>query len=242
MIIFYYRYRGTEKKELDLDVLEQRIDLITERLENISREVTKLKNTSSLKPEKLSLVIEADPAFPPESIKTMLKLVSTLPIATTMTIHRHSTVNQDSTQNISNWLMPRSSGHNRIDNQLNITWIWKQIGRHPIAKEVNTTNSNEFLGEHTIARLLARFIESWTDITLYEHFDLVTCAQIDEWLDSIEDKSMMKRLESRLNQSEWLVGKCAGIKTLADYVLASSVQYQRTSSRVKEWIHRCVEF
>jgi len=236
------KYRGTEKKELDLDELEQRIDSITTRLENMQREMVNLRNTSSFKPEKLSIVIEADPSFPPESVKTMLKFLSTLPITATITTHRHSTLTQDLTQDISNWLLPRSSGQNRIDNQLNVTWIWKPIGQSPTAKEVNTSNSKELHGEHTITRLLARFIESWTDVTMYEHFDLVTCAQIDEWLDSFEDQSVMKRLESRLNHSEWLVGKGAGTKTLADYVLASAVQHRQASGRVKEWILRCTKF
>jgi len=225
-----------------LDVLEQRIDAITARLESVQREVVCLKKASSIKPERLSIVIEADPSFPPESVKTMLKLLLTLPITATITTHRHSTLTQELTHNISNWLLPRFSDHNRIDNQLNVTWIWKSIGRHPIAKEVNMANSKEFIGENTITRLLARFIESWTDVTLYECFDLATCSQIDEWLELIEDKSVMKRLESRLDHSEWLVGNGPGVKTLADYALASSVQHQQMNDRVKGWILRCTKF
>lgn len=217
-----------------MDVLEQHIDSITARLEGIQREVVNLKRVSS-KPEKLSLVIEADPSFPPESVRTILKYLSTLPISTTITTHRHSSLTKNVSL-ISNWLTPQSSGQNRIDNQFNLTWIWKPIGCNPIAKEVHQSNSKEFLGEGSIARLLARFIESWTRARLYENLDAASSAQIDEWLDLVGDKSIMKRLESRLSRCEWLVG---GSITLADYVVASSVKDRLTNDRLKEWAQRC---
>lgn len=235
-------FRSTQAEELEddnLDVLEQRIDSITLKLEDMQREVVALRNPS--KPEKLSLVIEADPCFPPECIRTLLKHLLNLPITATITTHSHSSLIHDLPQHLCHWVSPHSSGCSRIDNQFNLTWIWKPVGRHPIAKEVDRPTLKEFHGQACIARLIARFIESWTETNLYESCDLISSALIDQWMDSVEleDESLSKRLESRLEHFEWLVGQK---KTLADVFVASSLKDRLTSKRMKEWALRCCSF
>jgi hypothetical protein len=145
------------------------------------------------------------------------------------------------------------SDGSRIDNQCNLTWIWKPIGRHPIAKIVNRPNG-DIHGEAAIARLLARLLESWADCAMYENFDSSICSQIDDWLDSWESciqsgdskfLMLIRRIHNQLGHPDgrkWLVGPLPGVKSLADIFLSNLLGDKLNtlnSGQAKEWMLRC---
>ncbi len=222
------------------------MDYIMTRLRGIETEVRKLKRNGKMSQEKLTLAIEVDPLHPPRSLQHLLRaLMAREQILTNVTVHQHSSLKSSCSTDLMQWLGTSVSNRSRTDNQLNLSWIWKPIGRHPVAKVVNLPNG-DIRGEPAIARLFARLFESWTENMLYESFDLNTCAQIDEWLDLWEGCSnqtgfsaLIKRIESRLAAATWLAGPPPGVKSLADIFLASILSGKLNSVRGKEWMMRC---
>jgi len=205
----------------------------------IQTQVGKLKRRGQKAEENVTLVIEADPAYLPSSLQNLVNQLTTQSnIRTQITVHRHSSLKSSPPNQ---WLHSSIATGYRLDNQLNLTWIWKSVGVHPTAKIVNRAAVGDFHGEAAIARLLARLIESWTSILFYENFDINTTAQIDEWIDLLEVSSqlglgpLMKRIEARLAVADWLSGPHRGTKSFADVYLASVLRDKLQSSRAKDW-------
>nr|CAH0100082.1 unnamed protein product [Daphnia galeata] len=245
------KHHGTEMKETnDLQDLENRMDSIMTRLRGIETEVKKLKKQGKTTQEKLTLVIEADPKHPPLSIQTLVRLL-VVREDILVTIHQHSSLATACPTDLMQWSNLTVSNGSRINNQCNLTWIWKAIGRHPIAKVVNQTNG-DIQGEAAIARLLTRLLESWTDCAMYENFDSSISSEIDEWLDIWEDcihsgdskfSVLIRRIHNQLGHSDgrkWLVGPLPGVKSLADIFLSSLLSDKLSTGQAKEWISRCI--
>jgi hypothetical protein len=216
------------------------MDSIMAQLLAIKTEVGKLKRSGQKAEENITLVIEADPAYPPSSLRILVRQLTTQSnIRAQVTVHKHSSLKS---QTPDEWLHFSATTGYRLDNQLNLTWIWKSVGMHPSAKVVNRTTGSDFRGEATIARLLARLIESWTDISLYENFERDSTAQIEEWIDLLEVSSqpgpLIKRIEARLAVADWLSGLHRGTKSLADVYLSSALRDKLQSSRAKDWSMR----
>ena len=238
------------KETNDLQDLENRMDSIMTRLRGIETEVNKLKRQGKTTQEKLTLVIEADPKHPPLSIQTLVRLL-VVREDISVTIHQHSSLATACPTDLMQWSNLTVSNGSRINNQCNLTWIWKAIGRHPIAKVVNQTNG-DIQGEAAIARLLTRLLESWTDCAMYENFDSSISSEIDEWLDMWEccihsgDSKfsvLIRRIHNQLGHSDgrkWLVGPLPGVKSLADIFLSSLLGDKLSTVQAKEWISRCI--
>jgi len=238
---FVIRYDSTATEEPnELQELELRMDSIMAQLLAIKTEVGKLKRSGQTAEENITLVIEADPAYPPSSLQILVRQLTTQPnIRAQVTVHKHSSLKSPTPDQ---WLHSSATTGYRLDNQLNLTWIWKSVGMHPSAKVVNRITGSDFRGEATIARLLARLIESWTDISLYENLDCDSAAQIEEWIDLLEVSSqpgpLIKRIEARLAVADWLSGLHRGTKSLADVYLSSVLRDKLQSSRAKDWSMR----
>lgn len=203
----------------------------------IKTQVGKLKRRWQKAEENVTLVIEADPAYLPSSLQNLVnQLITQSNIRAQITVHRHSSLKSSPPNQ---WLHSSTTTGYRLDNQLNLTWIWKSVGVHPTAKIVNRAAVGDFRGEAAIARLLARLIESWTNILFYENFDIDTTAHIDEWIDLLEVSSqlgsLIKRIEARLAVADWLSGPHRGTKSFADVFLASVLRDKLQSSRAKDW-------
>lgn len=253
LIYLFFRHRGTEINEpADLQDLEIRMDSIMTRLRGIENEVSKLKKQGKSSPEKLTVVIEADPNYPPLSIQTLIRLLmarSNLHIL--VTVHQHSSLEKDCPTSFMQWHESATSNLNRVDNLFNLAWIWKPIGRNPVAKIVNRSGG-DICGETAIARLFARLLESCTDCAFYEDFDINTTAQIDEWLDMWESCPqagdsvvLTKRINNRLGSSDgrkWIAGELPGTKSLADIFLSSLLGHKLNSDWAKEWLLKCNSF
>lgn len=221
------------------------MDKIMKQLRGIETEVKKLQRKRDVDLEKLTLVIEADPSHPPYSLLSLAQSIMTREdIHATVTVHEHSSLKSACPKELLKWHGLRIPNRNRIDNQLNLTWIWKPVGRHPIAKLVNCVSS-DVRGETTIARLLARLFESWTGWALYENFDLNTSASIDQWLDAWESckpaeiPGFLKLIDVRLAKANWLAGPSTGVKSLADVFISAVLGNKLKSVRAKEWLLQC---
>ena len=221
------------------------MESIMSQLRGIESEVKKLKAKGKTSQKSLTLVIEADPAYPPRSLQILLRYLTTREdVLTSVTVHEHSSLKNPCPTNLMQWTGLHQSNRSRTDNQFNLAWIWKTVGRHPISKVVNQS-IGDIHGETAIARLFARLIESWTETALYENFDLNTSAQIDEWLDLWEGcnqsniPGFIKRIESRLAIATWLAGPIPGVKSLADVFLATVLSEKLNSVRAKDWCLRC---
>jgi len=239
------------KETDDLQDLENRMDSIMTRLRGIETEVKKLQRQGKTIEEKLTLVIEADPKYPPRSIQTLVKLlVAGEDARTIVTVHQHSSLASACPTDLMQWPNLTLLDGSRIDNHCNITWIWKPIGRHPIAKIVNRPNG-DIHGEAAIARLLARLLESWTECAMYENFDLSICSGIDDWLDTWEGclqsgdykfLVLIRRIHNQLGHLDgrkWLVGPLPGVKSLADILLSNLLGDKLNSDKAQEWMSRC---
>ena len=220
------------------------MDSIMTQLHNIEKEVKKLKRESQFC-GKVSLVIEADPSYPPVSLQSLIQSLSTnKALNVSITVHEHSSCGNVSSKNVTSWPRASVSNCSRMENHLNLTWIWKPDRRYPIAKFVNQS-LGDIRGETTIARLLARLLESWTDCNLYENFDLCTSAQIDGWLDLWEEctqsnpSGFVKLINTRLANASWLAGPPPGTRSLADVFLSSALTIKGTTPHVKDWLSRC---
>lgn len=241
--IYRQRFAEKELEKDELQDLENRMDEIMRQLRGIESEVDKLKRRQNNSPEKLTLVIDADPSYPPRSLISLAQSMMVLgqDIRINMTEHKHSSLLTGCPADLTNWLRHHNSNHNRVDNHLNLTWIWKNVGVHPVAKPVNWSKG-DLCGETTIARLFARLLESWTGCALYENLDLHTTAHIDEWLDAWElcNKSglsgLIKLVEARLAIASWLAGPLPGQKSLADIFLSAVLSDKLKSVRAKQWI------
>ena len=240
----FNRHRPGTAKGNDLDdlkALECQMESIMRKLADAQKQVLSLKRQSNRNQEEnLTIVIEADPAHPPSAVRALLCQI-TAGIKTSVTVHSHSSLPDSSIRQ--GWLKPVESSVNRPDNQLNLTWIWKAGGPQPVLKFVNRPNRADLRGEASIARLLARLAESWTNDSLYEAFGTTLAAQIDELIDLTErptDKAaIIRRLEQRLSRSDWLVGEGRGIKSLADVFLAAVLENHAIQNRqLKEWALR----
>lgn len=216
------------------------MDSIIAQLLAIKTEVGKLKRSGQKTEENVTLVIEADPAYPPLSLQALVLQLTAQPnIRAQITVHSHSSLKSSPP---GQWLHSNATPGYRLDNQLNLTWIWKSVGLHPNARVVNRASGGDILGEAAIARLLARLIESWTDVSFYESFDINDTAQIDEWVDlhgvSSQPGPLIKRIEARLAVADWLSGPHRGTKSVADVYLSSVLRDKLQSSRAKDWSMR----
>jgi len=215
------------------------MDSIMAQLQTIKNEVEKLKKGEQKTEENITLVIEADPSNLPASLQILVRSLTTQPkIRTQLTVHTHSSLKTTVPEH---WLQSSVVTGSRLDNKLNLTWIWKPVGS-PIAKVVNRVATGDICGEGAVARLLARLFECWSGIPFYENFDYNTAAQIDEWIDLLEVNCqlgpLLKRIEARLAVADWLSGPHRGTKSLADVFLSAALQDKLTSSRAKDWSKR----
>ena len=237
--------------------LGRRLDLIMSKLHGLQAQVGKLKAGQQQAPsslyrnqiEKVTLVIEADPNYPPLSLLPLIRSLASQ-VRMSISTHGHSSLSDPLPVHLVSWpgsvmMAPERS---RIENQLNLTWIWKPVGSLPTAKIVDVS-SGDLQGQASIARLLARLMESWTKSSFYEDFGSSTAAQIDEWIDQLErgpgsglslPPGLLKRIEARLSSADWLAGPGRGERSLADVFLSSLVGNQLTSDRAKDWCKRCV--
>ena len=241
IFVLLCRHRRTGPKEPnELEELEIRMDSIMAQLLNIKNEVEKLKRNGQKAEENMTLVIEADPSNPPISLQILVHTLTTQQkIRTHLTVHRHSSLKTTVPEH---WLKSTVDVGCRLNNQLNLTWIWKTaVDFHPTAKVVNRV-TGDIRGEAAIARLLARLIESWTQSPFYENLDCNSVAQVDEWIDLFESNSqpgpLLKRIEARLAVADWLAGPHRGTKSLADIFLSAALRDRLTSSRAKDWSTR----
>lgn len=222
------------------------------QLQNLEAQVMKLKKSSSRPAGSVTVIIEADPSHPPRSLQSVVKsLVSSGKIRALVTVHQHSTLPVTMPTSELNWLdtAPTFRVTSRLDNQLNLTWIWKPVGSLPIARTANISQG-DIRGQPAIARLLARYAESWTELPFYEDFGSATSAEIDEWIDQLElvglnsprpvAPTVLKRIEARLAAADWLAGPGRGAKSLADVFLSCLFQgKQLTTNGAKAWLTRC---
>lgn len=243
----------TEEVPDEVEELERRLDSIMTRLRGIQAQVDKLKGgrasgVTMKQVENLTLVIEADPKYPPLSLQQLVRLlILDGSVRTSLTVHGHSTLPASLPAHLVSWFGSWTPpNRSRMENQLNLTWIWKPVGCDPTAKIVNLSCS-DLQGQASIARLLARLIESWTQTPFYESFGSSTSAQIDEWIDQLElgcgsglsvPPSLSKRIEARLGKADWLAGPGRGAKSFADVFLSSLLKSQLTSPKAKDWCTR----
>jgi len=225
------------------------MDSIMKRLLNLQAEVNVLKKRKTCQEiENLTLIIEADPRYPPQSLGHMIRsLISAQKIRMNVTLHRHSTLMEPLSNDLVDWLPSPQTCRPRSENQLNVTWIWKQIGCSPVAKTINPS-SGDLHGQATIARLLARLTESWAGVTLYEEYGSSISAEIDDWIDASElvnnnpsrstSPMLLKRIQGRLSSADWLAGPGRGVKSLADVFLATLFYDQLHSDTTKAWLSR----
>lgn len=220
------------------------MEIIIRQLRNMENQVKKLKKQDQPKQGKLTIVIEADPSHPPRSLQALILLILKHQIPANVTVHQHSSLNSNCSKDDLAWAGPSANEHNRVSSLLNLTWIWKPVGRHPNVKFVNHSCA-DLTGEMTIARLLTRLLESWTDSELYESLGFATTVHVDEWLDLLENSNqsnasgLIKLVEARLSTSEWLAGPAPGVKSLADIVYSNVLRDRLQSVRGREWVSRC---
>jgi len=238
------RHRSAGNNELeDLLALENRIESVMNQLGKMQKQVASLKRGS--RPERLAVVIEADPRYPPKSISPLVNLLASEDHAS-VTMHSHSSLGQaeDLTRELRSWFTAVSSSKSRMQYSLNVTFIWKSVGRHPVFF-VNRPGSVDVHGQASIARLLARLIEALTGSIVYESLGNRMAAQIDDWMDLTQTETLARdgrlvtdRMEKRLQQAQWLAGDGTGCKYLADVYLAAVLKDQLKSDRLKQWALR----
>ena len=168
----------------------------------------------------LSVVLELDPCYPAGAVRELLGYLTTDGVRASVTVHGHSSLRSPLAEELKNWL-PVLEGK-RTENHLNMVVIWKSVGKDPVLKIVNRPGFKDVLGEASIARFLARCLESWTPVVLYEKLGSSKVAEIDAWIDSVQDTqpaALSKKIHQALEKSEWLV---AGTKTLADIFLCGA--------------------
>lgn len=227
--------------EQDIEELDRRMNTIMDRLTKLKATVEEMKR-SEQPVEKISLVIEADPSHPPEILQHLVNCISMdKNIRSIVTVHEHSSLVWSNLSCITEGSVKVGTCGSSMDAQLRLTWIWKSIGKTPVAKIINGGHSN-IVGEPSIARLLARFYESLTNGILYEKFDNETILAIDHWIDMWEETShtLDKQIMKRLDNADWLAGPGRGLKSLADIFLATKMG-KKLGGKQNSWYLRTID-
>lgn len=236
--------------------LEQRQEAILAQLQKLETEVNELAKNWENKPTAATstttgttvngvngfqdVVISANPSSPPYSLFVLYSLLQQQ-YKTLASSYAHSSV-ASMPERLKGFFTEMSNGP-RINNQLMITVIWKDVSNGPVMM-VDPKNQTPIEGEASIARYLSRLLNP-----SYDSSDPVTATVIDTWLDTAqqllngnnkEKAAVVRSLNSQLGKNTWLVGTSL---SLADIVMWSALhQSQQASSaqgNVKKWLQAC---
>lgn len=110
---------------------------------------------------------------------------------------------------------------------------------------VSPHNQTPVEGIANIARYLCREFCS----NLYEGLGAEEALKIDSWLDSVagtllygsskEKASVMRRLNSQLGSSGYLVGDCVTLADIIAFAIVGSEPGLKPTANVKQWLKRC---
>ncbi|XP_064618107.1 aminoacyl tRNA synthase complex-interacting multifunctional protein 2-like [Liolophura sinensis] len=242
-----------------LSELEQRQEVILQRLAQLQQDVKKLSTEVGIPLVNFSpvctpgpstqiqsgviqdIVVNADPDKPPLSLFIILKLLAQNTKVLT-TAHVHSSVTH--IEKHLKEIFTNGPRGMRTEYQFAVTLVWKKEELSP-SMMVDPHRQSPVVGEANIARYLARLF-----MPAYDSSDPVQSTLIDTWLDmathqllqgnSKEKAAAVRNLNSRLGKNDWLV---ASSMSLADIVVWSALQQvgltQDAPANVQKWICSC---
>jgi len=235
----------------DLKNLKARQDQLIHQLDCLLKDVSLLTNggvnheksmqaqVSSASTVVTDIVIHANPADPPLSLKYFVQLLRKQS-KVLLKCHLHSSL---ISAKIPNW-WPNEDCTDRSQYEIIITVIWSNVA--DLSVHVNPSVHAAIHGETNLARLLGRFLK------MYDSNDAFSsCSATDAYLDacdvlstpsSREKKEVLDLLDTVLGQQSWLGGKAFA---MADAVLMSTLSKfagNAPYANIKKWQEAALAF
>lgn len=235
-------------------MLEQRWNSILSKLQVLHTELQELKISSDKLEngyqkeagKNLDFVIISDPQHPPYSLVVLLKLLASR-YRIQISSHVHSSISCVPSE-LRSFLNCPSNGSG-TGNYINITLIWKKVGKNPSLIECPISNGT-IAGEVNVARYLNRLLEQKPFPALvYESKGELYAGQVDTWLDCIymsvthgsneACSYALPSLAAVLSKQDWLLHSVS----VADICLWSSLKQNpcliNSNSSLTNWFEKC---
>lgn len=234
----------------DLHSLEKEVVALTTKIQPTAQDSTSSSAVSVQGSANLSsnclhdVVIYANPNNPPYSLLVLYERLKQQYRCMTK-VHVHSSVTSVSDRLQGYFSQNGAQPQNRMDAQLSLTLIWKNVSHGPEMK-IQANSQTPIQGEVNIVRYLSRLLTPAYDAA----DDLVTIANIDNFLDlasstilkgnSKEKAAGVRSLNAALGKCTWLV---ADAPTIADVAVWSTLQQTGLASgapsNVQKWLKAC---
>lgn len=237
----------------DLRSMETEVAALTTKIQPNAQDKTSAPSSSASAPQSSSklasgglhdVVIYANPNNPPYSLLVLYEQLKQQFRCLTK-VHMHSSISSVPDKLIGYFNQNGGQPLLRMDAQLSITLIWKNVSQGPEMK-IQANSQTPIQGEVNILRYLSRLLTPAYDAS----DDIVTVANIDNFLDlasstllngtSKEKAAGVRGLNSALGRGAWLVGSGP---TVADIAVWSALHQTGLASgapsNVQKWLKSC---